>query len=373
MYTKAIKKYVKNKLMDADVHLDGNRSWDIQVIDDRFFHKVSLNESLGMGESYMEGWIESPQLDEAISRIMSAKLTTPKFSSLSTLVKVIAPIVLNRQSKQRSLEVGLKHYDLSNELFKCMLDKRMTYSCGYWKEAKNIDDAQEAKLDLVCKKIYLKPGMKVLDIGCGWGSFAKYAAEKYDVQVVGITISREQLQLAKDLCKGLPIDLRFQDYRDINETFDRIVSIGQMEHVGPKNYRNYMEIACRSLKEDGMFLLHTIGSNVSQTHTDPWIDKYIFPNGVIPSAAQLMRASEGLFVLEDWHNFGQDYDKTLMAWYRNFTNHWDTLKETYDKKFYRMWKYYLLACAGAFRSRQLQLWQLVLSKHGVPGGYFSVR
>lgn len=373
MYKSALKNHIKNKLLTADVHIDGNRSWDIQVHDDRFFQKVSLNGSLGLGESYMEGWIDSPQLDEAMSRIINAGLGESKYPPLTRALKFFLPLLLNSQSKRRALEVGKKHYDLSNQLFQCMLDKRMTYSCAYWKEAKNLDDAQEAKLDLVCKKINLKPGMKVLDIGCGWGSFAKFAAEKYEAQVIGITISREQLALARELCKGLPIELRFQDYRDIDEKFDRIVSIGQMEHVGPKNYRNYMHIAANALKKDGLFLLHTIGSNRSMNKTDPWIDKYIFPNGVIPSAAQLTQASEGLFILEDWHNFGPDYDKTLMAWYHNFTKNWDSLKANYDQRFFRMWKYYLLACAGAFRSRQLQLWQLVLSKHGVPGGYTSVR
>lgn len=347
MYKTAIRSIVKKKFASADIYLNGNRPWDIQVYNDQFFSNVLYKGSLGLGESYMEGWIDAHQIDEAINRMITNKMG--QTSSLSLFINSIDPWLFNKQTKRRALTVGKSHYDLSNYLFQCMLDKRMTYSCGYWKNAKTLDDAQEAKLELVCKKMYLKPGMRVLDIGCGWGSFAKYAAERHGAKVVGITISKEQLELGKRMCKGLPVELRFQDYRDINESFDRVVSIGQMEHVGHKNYHTYMKIVNRCLSDSGMFLLHTIGNNESAIYTDPWIDKYIFPNGMLPSAAQLARASEGLFVMEDWHNFGSDYDKTLMAWFRNFDQHWPQLQGYYDERFYRMWKYYLLTCAGAFR------------------------
>jgi len=368
-----VRRYVNKVLSDADIQLNGNRSWDLQIRDERFFPKVLWQGSMGMGESFMDGWVDCEQMDESIHKILKSPISeryNPLWLSGITTIKAI---LANKQSKKRADIVGKRHYDLSNHLFQCMLDKRMTYSCGYWKTAKNLDEAQEAKLDLACRKLNLQPGMKVLDIGCGWGSFAKYAAEKYGVHVVGITVSREQLELGRQICKGLPIEMRFQDYRDVSEKFDRIVSIGQMEHVGYKNYRIYMHTAYNALKEDGIFLLHTIGSNRSVYRGDPWIDKYIFPNGMLPSAAQLAKASERYFVMEDWHNFGADYDKTLMAWHQNFVNHWPELKKEYDERFYRMWKYYLLACAGGFRSRQMQLWQIVYSKRGVPGGYISPR
>jgi cyclopropane-fatty-acyl-phospholipid synthase len=373
MVEKLIKKFVENKLALADVNLDGCRPWDIQVRDNRFYRNVATQGSLGMGESYMLGWIEAPKLDETIYRIFSSQLINHYNPNWIVFFYRMSAMIFNKQSKTRAYEVGRRHYDIGNDLFQKMLDKRLTYSCGYWQNAKNLDEAQEAKLDLICRKLMLKPGMRVLDIGCGWGSFAKYAAEKYGVYVVGITISSEQLELGKELCKGLPIELRFQDYREINEKFDRIVSVGQMEHVGYKNYRLYMEIVANSLNPQGLFLLHTIGSNISSKEVDPWIDKYIFPNGMLPSIVQLAKASEGLFVMEDWHNFGHDYDKTLMAWNQNFENHWNELKSNYNEIFYRMWKFYLLTCAGAFRARQLQLWQIVLSKTGVSGGYKSIR
>ena len=245
----------------------------------------------------------------------------------------------------------------------------MTYTCGYWKEATSLAEAQIAKLDLICRKLQLEPGMRVLDIGCGWGSFMAYAAENYGVQCVGVTISREQCDWAKRHHSSPHLDFRLQDYRDMRETFDRIVSIGMFEHVGRKNHRTYMEVAARCLEDDGLFLLHTIGKNRRRNIPDPWIDRYIFPNGDLPSIGQIGDAVDGLFIVEDMHNFGADYDKTLMAWHRNFENAWPEFEEQLGERFRRMWRYYLLSCAGAFRSRDVQLWQWVLAKKGIPGGY----
>jgi cyclopropane-fatty-acyl-phospholipid synthase len=250
-----------------------------------------------------------------------------------------------------------------------MLDKRMNYSCGYWQKATTLDEAQEAKLDLICTKLLLKPGMTVLDIGCGWGGFARWAAEKYAVKVLGITVSREQAKYASEYCRALDVKIALQDYRELKESFDRIVSIGMFEHVGPKNYTTFFKAVRRCLKPDGLFLLHTIAGNSSVHLTDPWIGKYIFPNSTLPSAKQIASASEGLMILEDWHSFGQYYDQTLMAWYRNFTKNWERVKDRYDNRFYRMWTYYLLSCAASFRSRRNQLWQIVFSPNGRRGGY----
>lgn len=369
----ALQRKIQSFLHEADIKINGSRPWDIQVHDERLYNRVLGQGTLGLGEAYMDGWWEAPHLDEFIARAMKVDLQRIGQFSPNFLYSIMKAKMMNMQSKSRALIVGRKHYDLDNDLFEKMLDKRMTYSCAYWKNASNIDEAQEAKLELICQKLHLKPGMKILDIGCGWGSFSKYVAERYQANVVGITISKNQLELGRQLCKGLPVDLRFQDYREINEKFDRVVSVGQMEHVGYKNYKKYMKIVNRCLKDDGIFLLHTIGSDISGKTTDPWIDKYIFPNGLLPSHQQLSKSFEGEFVLEDWHNFGPYYDQTLLAWYDNFKNNWDTLKNRYDERFYRMWKYYLLTSAGGFRARKLQLWQIVLSKTGVIGGYQSIR
>jgi len=361
-------------LNEAGINMNGNNPWDIQIYDERFYKRVITQAELGLGESYMDGWWDVEKLDEMIYRIVKADLQNKVKRNLKVALQLSGFYILNMQSRKRAFIIGERHYDLGNDLFECMLDKRMNYSCAYWKDASNLDEAQENKLELICRKLYLEPEMKILDIGCGWGAFAKYAAEKYGVSVVGITVSKEQSKLAAELCKGLPVEIRLQDYRDVNEKFDRIVSIGMFEHVGYKNYRKYFEIAANNLKENGLFLLHTIGEVRSVKSTDLWTHKYIFPNGMLPSIAQIAKAVEGLFVVEDLHNFGADYDKTLMAWFENFNRNWDRLKDKYGERFYRMWKYFLLSSAGAFRARNKnQLWQIVLSKKGVPGGYVSIR
>jgi cyclopropane-fatty-acyl-phospholipid synthase len=354
------------------VQVNGDRPWDVRVHDERLYSRVLGGGSLALGESYMDGWWDAPKLDEFLYKVLSAHLERAVVSS-GLIWNAIKARLVNEGAKRFAFDVGEAHYDLGNDLYNAMLDKRLVYTCGYWKDAKNLDEAQEAKLDLVCRKIGLKAGQRVLDIGCGWGSFAKFAAEKYGAHVVGVTISKEQAELARELCKGLPVEIRLQDYRDVNEQFDHIISLGMFEHVGPKNYRTYMEVAHRCLKDGGLFLLHSIGNNKSVAMGEPWVSKYIFPHGVLPSIAQIGKAMEGKFVMEDWHNFGPYYDKTLMAWFENFDRAWPQLKEKYGDRFYRMWKYYLLSCAAAFRARHIQLWQIVLSKDGVPGGYTTVR
>lgn len=370
---KRLKKIAHQLAEKANIRINGDAPHDIHILDDRFYERVIRHGSLGLGESYMDGWWHSSQLDEALARLLCAKASTTITPSLPLVWELLKARVCNLQSKKRAYQVGEQHYDLGNDLYECMLDKRLVYTCGYWKNATNLDEAQEAKLDLVCKKLYLKPGQKILDIGCGWGSFAKFAAEKYGAHVVGITIAQEQVSMGNELCKGLPVEIRLQDYRDVNEPFDHIVSLGMFEHVGYKNYRPYMQVARRCLKDDGLFLLHTIGTNITCFNGDPWLDKYIFPNGMLPSIKQIGAAIEGLFVMEDWHNFSAYYDTTLMAWHSNIQKNWDKLSHKYNDRFKRMWDYYLLSCAAIFRSRHCQLWQIVLSKDGITSGYHSIR
>jgi cyclopropane-fatty-acyl-phospholipid synthase len=360
-------------LSPAGIWINGNNPWDITVHNDKFYRRVLSQGTLGLGESYMDGWWDCERLDEFFSRILRAQIQDQVPRNWRLLFEVLLAKLFNMQSKRRAFQIGERHYDLDNKLFEAMLDKRMTYSGGYWKDSDSLDEAQENKLDLICQKLGLKPGMRILDIGCGWGGFARYAAEKYKAEVTGITVSREQVELCKTSCQELHVEIKLQDYRDVTDTYDHIVSVGMIEHVGYKNYREYMKVAHRCLKNEGLFLLHTIGGNKSVTSTDPWTNKYIFPNGMLPSIKQIGAAIEGLFVMEDWHNFSADYDKTLMAWHKNLINNWHNIKSNYDERFYRMWQYYLLSCAGSFRARGNQLWQIVLSKKGVPGGYKSIR
>ena len=364
---------LQEMVSSSGITINGNNPWDIKINNKNFYNRIFAQGSLGLGESYMDGWWDCEKLDEFFYRILRSEIDKKVKQNGALLFKTLLFRIINMQSKRRAFLIGEKHYDLGNELFKNMLDQKMVYSCAYWKDSETLDEAQESKLELICQKLNLQPGVTVLDIGSGWGSFLKYATEKHGVKGVGITVSKEQADFGKKLCMGLPVEIRLQDYRDLNEKFDYIISVGMIEHVGYKNYRTYMEVVHRCLKDDGLFLLHTIGGNQSVTSVDSWMNKYIFPNGMLPSIKQLGSAIEGLFVMEDWHNLSTDYDKTLMAWHRNLKNNWDTIKSNYDDRFHRMWEYYLLSCAGSFRARRNQLWQIILSKNGISGGYKSVR
>lgn len=350
----------------ADVRFNGDRPWDIQVRDPVLYDQVLRRGSLGFGESYLDGDWESDRLDETFDRLLRADLDrkVTRFGRLRFLGLYLRNLLTNRQSRRRAFQVGEHHYDIGNDVYAAMLDPLMIYSCGYWKEATTLAEAQVAKLRLIGDKLALSPGESLLDIGCGWGGLARYMVDHYGVSVTGITIAREQASLAQARCAGLPVDIHLMDYRELAGRFDKVVSVGMFEHVGPRNYDAFFATANRLMAPEGLFLLHTIGNCDTVHATDAWIDKYIFPNGHIPSARQIAAAVEPWFIIEDWHNFGQDYDTTLMAWWRNFDAAWPGLAPRYGERFYRMFKYYLHACAGYFRSRQGQLWQLVLSRRG---------
>lgn len=356
-------------LAEAGVRLDGTQPWDMRLIDPSVPDRIFAFGSLGLGESYMDGHWEADQLDAFFDRVLRAHLDQ-RLNPLQLVGHALWIRFANRQTVRRAWQVGQAHYDLGNDFYEAMLGPSMAYTCAYWSQgAITLEAAQTAKLDLICRKLQLEPGMRVLDIGCGWGSFMAYAAEHYGVECVGVTISREQAAWAQARYAGLPLEFRLQDYRALDERFDRIASIGMFEHVGRKNHRAFMEVAHRCLADDGLMLLHTIGKNRRASIPDPWIDKYIFPNGDLPSAGQISEAADSLFVVEDLHNFGADYDRTLMAWWENFEAAWPRFQKTLGERFYRMWRYYLLCCAGAFRARDLQLWQWVFAKSGVTGGY----
>ena len=353
---------VSELLGRAGITINGSAPADIQVKNPRFFKRVLQEGSLGLGESYMDGWWECDRLDIFFNNVLRAGLEDQLPHHLKDTLRIAGARLFNLQSKRRAWIVGKEHYDLGNDLFSRMLDPQMQYSCAYWKDASTLEDAQLAKLKLICEKLQLKPCQRVLDIGCGWGGLAQYMAQHYGVSVVGVTISAEQQKMAQERCRDLDVTILLQDYRDLNEQFDRIVSVGMFEHVGPKNYATYFEVVDRNLKPDGLFLLHTIGSNKTDHRVDPWINKYIFPNGCLPSVRQIATASEPHFVMEDWHNFGADYDTTLMAWHSRFQATWPEIAGNYSERFKRMFSYYLNACAGAFRARDIQLWQVVFSR-----------
>jgi len=366
------------ELLDlAGVSVNGHEAHDITVHDRRFFERFLLDGRMGLGESYVDGWWDCERVDELLLRLITARerivshVKTPR-----TILRMLAARLAPHGNTWRSKEIGEFHYDVGNELFERILDSHMNYSCGYWRGgARTLEEAQRQKMDRICRKLKLEPGMRLLDIGCGWGGFAKFAAENYGVRVTGVSISKEQVKYAEELCRGLPVDFQLCDYREIEGVFDRISAIGMFEHVGRRYYRTFMEQVASRLTPDGIFLLHTIGFNTSDFN-NPWLQKYIFPGCFVPSLKHVGDAYEDLMVLEHVENIGYDYAPTLLAWYDKLVRHWPELvaqdAQKYDERFLRIWQYYLLSCVAGFKARKIQLWQFAFGNEGVQGGYSFV-
>jgi len=334
--------------------------------------RVAREGILGLGEAYLKDHWTADRLDEVIYRAFTHPVPRPSpIARLRWVLMVAEQRLFNRQSGPRAFNIGVRHYDLGNDLFRCMLDESMTYTCGYWANARTLNEAQEAKLELVCRKLRLRPGLHVLDIGCGWGNFARYAAQRYGVRVTGITVSRQQAEFARQRCQGLPVEIRLQDYREVSETFDRIVSIEMIEAVGRKNIPTFYRVVDRCLKHDGLFVLQAISANTLSRSSDwrldqfaLWLLKYIFPDGYLPKQSELVELEGTSLRIEDRESFGLDYDRTLLAWASNFNAGWDQLKDQYDDEFRRRWNFYLHGCAAAFRARLIHLYQIVYAKDG---------
>lgn len=365
--------FIEKLFSTFDVRINGDRPWDICVNDERFFTRMIANPSLGLGESYIDGWWTCDDMEELFFRFCRGGIERIMPRTLPLAFLWLQSVLVNRQTRERSKKVARKHYDLGNDLFESFLDPYMQYSCGYYKDTDDLNTAQLQKLDLQCRKLMLKPGDKVLDIGCGWGGFAKYAAARYGCHVTGITISQEQAEYARTFCVGLPVDIQLYDYRDLSGLYDKVLSCGMIEHVGAKNYRIFMRKVNDCLSDNGIFLLHTITNSTTTLEGIPWIEKYIFPNSIMPSFKQIIEASEGLFVPEDWHNFGAHYRLTLLAWHKNFIHNWPKISHVYGERFKRTWEFYLLSCAGAFHARVAQLTQVVFTKQGLLEGYTAPR
>jgi len=371
-----LKRYVIYRLESNGIIVNGDQPHDIKVKDERMYLRLCQDLSLGFGEAYMDGWWDSDRVDELMCRMLKNGLYYELMYPWNRLINYIQFELFNLQTSARAFQIGEQHYDQGNALFESFLDPTMNYSCGYWKDAKDLNEAQIHKMDLIGRKLKLQPGMRVLDIGCGWGGLCKYLAQNFGVECVGITVSKEGADVAQERCKGLPVDIRVQDYREVTEKFDRIVSVGMFEHVGRRNYRTFFDVCQRCLPDHGLFLLHTIAVDSKEVPSiEPWFNTYIFPNGILPNPRNITDSIEDLFTIEDWHNFGDSYDKTLQAWHANFVKNWPTIEHMFKDpaRFYRMWTYYLQISAGGFRSRKYQLWQIALSKKGIPGGYLSVR
>ena len=375
-----VQQRLQREVLDpVQIRINGDQRWDPQVKDERVYMRIAKHGSLGLGEAYMDGWWDCQNLEEFFYRVISWAMQhrpglsgRPKGFQEKLLYRWL-PHLFNQQTLPRSTKVAYEHYDVGNDLYEIMLGKDMQYTCAYWAKAKTLDEAQEHKLDLICRKLKLKAGMHVLELGGGFGGLARFMAKYYGCVVTVYNIAREQIKYARAFTEGLKVKIIEADYRKATGLYDRVAAIGLCEHVGYKNYAVMMKTAYRCLKDKGLFIVHTNGDNETSRYYEPWMAKYIFPNSMIPSAKQLTTAFDDLFMLEDWHVFSGHYHRTLMAWYDNFLANWHKLQDKYGERFYRMWCYYLLFAAASHRTRCAQLWHLVLSKNAMGETYTSER
>lgn len=334
------------------------------------FHKeipltaLTTSTSLALGEAYMDGDLEiEGDLYNALDHFLG------QMGKFSTDESALKKLIFSSTGKKNQEKEVQSHYDIGNDFYKLWLDETMSYSCGYFlHEDDSLYQAQVNKVDYILKKLHLSPGMSLLDIGCGWGFLLIEAAKKYGVHGMGITLSHEQYEEFKRRIREQNLEdlleVALMDYRDLpkmNRTFDRVVSVGMAEHVGRRNYQLFMDCAKKVLKPGGLFLLHFI-SALKEHAGDPWIKKYIFPGGVIPSLREMLScAAEDDFHTLDAENLRLHYNRTLLCWDKNYREHMDQIREMFDERFVRMWDLYLAACAATFHNGIIDLHQVLFS------------
>jgi len=359
---KILQRPLDSILSRAGVSINGNQPWDITVIDNRFYGHVLANGSLGLGESYMRQYWSTQDLEELFYRLVSSGMEEVGNRIPGRIISRIFSRGLNRQTTHKSKKNAEHHYNLGNSLFFNFLGKYKNYSCGYYKEAETLDEAQLAKLHRLCELLELKKGDRLLDVGGGWGEFAKFAADNYGCHVTSINIAEEQIKHARQYCRDANVDIVKCDYRNMTGSFNKIAVIAMFTHVGHKNYRQFMETMSRILEPGGKMIMETVGGHRSKTRCEPWTDKYIFPGGLIPSLDQIDQSIKGLFLRDSLEEFGDDYVLTLREWHSNFKRAWPKLSEEYSNSMRLMFEYFFLSVAGDFRAKDLLHYHIEFSK-----------
>jgi len=346
--------------------------WGLKIDDASVRRGIARGGIVALGEAYERSEWDCDDLESFMYRVFTS--APPRLSRAAWARLILAALdqrLFNRQRGRGAFDIGMKHYDLGNALFSSMLDESMSYTSGYWARAQTLAEAQEAKLDLICKKLNLQRGQRVLDIGCGWGNFAQFAATRYGARVTGVTVSKEQAALAREHCQGLPVDIRMQDYRAVEGTFDHVVSIEMIEAVGRKNIPAFYKTVDRVLADGGRSVIQAISGDTLSRTSDRgldqyilWLLRYIFPDGYLPKARELIPSRGTNLQVDGWQRLTDDYPQTLRAWARRFNDNWDRLKDSYDEAFRRRWNFYLFGCAAAFRAGLVNVSQVVYRKHG---------
>lgn len=327
-------------------------------------YSLMTSTSLALGEAYMDGDLEvEGDLYHALNHFLG------QMGNFSTDESALKKLIFTSKSKKNQQKEVRSHYDIGNEFYKLWLDDTMSYSCGYFQnEDDTLTQAQMGKVDYILKKLHLKDGMSLLDIGCGWGYLLIEAAKKYGVHGLGITLSKEQYKefgrrIEKEHLEQL-LEVRLMDYRDLpkrGQQFDRVVSIGMVEHVGRGNYEEFMECVKSVLKPGGIFLLHFI-SALKEYPGDPWVKKYIFPGGVVPSLREIIHIAGNMrFYTAGVESLRRHYNRTLLCWNSNFQKHRGEVVEMFDERFARMWELFLCSCAATFMNGVIDLHQIIFT------------
>ena len=375
-------KFVRDLFSQVEIEVNGSNPWDPQVHNPAAYNMMVSRGSVGLGETYMHGYWDCEQLDQFFARVTSVDLRKLIPVNFPTVSLAVGAYLKNRQLPKAAWEVGRMHYDLPDEVWEATLDSAMTGSCAYYRNPTDtLEEAQLNKCRMTLDKVGLKSGHSLLDIGVGWAAFSGLAAQEYGAHPIGITVSEGQKAYIHKRY-GEAIDVRVNPWQEteLREPVDCIVSAEMFEHVGSDNYRSFFEFCRRSIKEDGLMNLHTIVRHTPSKHIDPWMDKYIYPGGCIPTLGQITTAVHGLFHVVDVHDIGGHYPATLRAWMDNFRRNWDSVKSLGSARlgmdpevFCRMWLYHYMASAGGFMSSRISVHQIVLSPNGVPGRYQSIR
>jgi len=359
---RATRRAVEQVFEGAGVRCNGSRLFDPQILDDRFYTACATRGTLGFGESYVANWWACDDLEELAYRLTVSRINqVGRFAPLLAMSYLVS-LLRNNQTLERSRRVADRHYNIGNDLFFSFLGRYRNYSCALFEGTESLDAAQKAKMERICELLELSERDHLLDVGGGWGHLARHAALQHGCTVTSINIADEQITYAREMCAGLPVDVRKCDYRQLTGRYTKAAVVAMFTHVGSKNHRTFFECIHRCLPEGSRLVMETVGSSHSNVTLEPWTERHIFPGGVVPSLRQIDHAASGLFVRGYTREFGSHYVLTLRAWYDNLMAAWPELSTRYSESTLRTFEYFFLTVAGTFRAGRLKHWHLVMSK-----------